>query len=120
MPSNTHPTHDEIDADELAAIARRLDRSAGLFIGHARTDVTRLPAEVHRLRQAVEHQRLAHGYLLAAARATIAAHRDGEADPIAYLHDQLDHCRQLPAPHEQLTGLAAHTRHLGSGRPAVA
>lgn len=34
--------------------------------------------------------------LLAAARATIAADHDGEANPIAYLRDELDSHGQLP------------------------
>ena len=38
--------------DELAAIAARLP-VGGLFVAHAHTDMTRLLAEVHRLRHAL-------------------------------------------------------------------
>lgn len=38
-----------------------------------------------------------HANLLAAARATIAAHRDGDPDPLAILRDELDEHGQLPA-----------------------
>jgi hypothetical protein len=34
--------------------------------------------------------------LLAASRATIAAHHDGEPDPLGYLHDELAAHGQLP------------------------
>lgn len=34
--------------------------------------------------------------LLAAARAAVAAHHDGEGDPLAYLRDELDAHGQLP------------------------
>ena len=40
---------------ELAAIAARLP-VGGLFIAHARTDMTRLLAEVHRLRRVAARQ----------------------------------------------------------------
>lgn len=43
------PAELPMPAAELAAIQRRLD-SLGLFTAHAYTDVTRLLAEVHRLR----------------------------------------------------------------------
>lgn len=42
--------------DELAAIAARLP-VGGLFIAHAHTDMTRLLAEVHRLRHALRAPR---------------------------------------------------------------
>jgi hypothetical protein len=46
-------TPEPLSAAELAAIAARL-HSAGLFAAHARTDVRRLLAEVHRLRHALQ------------------------------------------------------------------
>lgn len=90
--------------DDLTAIERRLG-SAGLFAAHAHSDVTRLLAEVRRLRLALAVEHTEHANLLAAARATIAALRDGETDPIGYLRDELDMHGQMPAD-----GL--HARHI--------
>ena len=49
-----------------------------------------LSVEVARLFAEVQHARLDRANLLAAARATIAAHHDGEPDPLSYLRDELD------------------------------
>ncbi len=46
-------------------------------------DITRLSAELH-------DTRLDRANLLAAMRAALAAHADGEPDPMSYLHDELD------------------------------
>jgi len=43
---------DALGDEELAAIAARLP-VGGLFVAHAHTDMTRLLAEVHRLRHAL-------------------------------------------------------------------
>ncbi len=56
----------------------------------ALSDVPALSAEVTRLFAEVQHARLDRANLLAAARATIAAHHDGEPDPLSYLRDELD------------------------------
>ncbi len=56
----------------------------------ALSDVPALSAEVTRLSAEVQHARLDRANLLAAARATIAAHHDGEPDPLSYLRDELD------------------------------
>jgi hypothetical protein len=56
------------------------------------TDLTTLRAEITRLRQAMTVLRARYANLLAAVRAAVAAHEDGEADPMAYLYDELpDH-----------------------------
>lgn len=56
------------------------------------TDLTALRAEIARLRGTHSVLRTRYANLLAAARAAVGAHRDGEADPIAYLYDELpDH-----------------------------
>jgi hypothetical protein len=115
----TGTPYDHLTPGDLDTIEQRLG-SSGLFLAHARTDVTRLLGEVRRLRLAHELQSHAHAYLLAAARAAVAAHRDGEPDPLAYLHDHLDAQGQLPGRHEQLTGLPAHTAALRASRPPAA
>jgi hypothetical protein len=56
------------------------------------TDLTTLRAEITRLRQAMTVLRGRYANLLAAVRAAVAAHKDGEADPMTYLYDELpDH-----------------------------
>ena len=49
-----------------------------------------LTAEISRQRTDLAAVRLDRANLLAAIRAALAAHRDGEADPLAYLRDELD------------------------------
>jgi hypothetical protein len=58
--------------------------------GQALTDTLTLAAEISRQRTALAAVRLDQANLLAAIRAALAAHRDGEADPLAYLRDELD------------------------------
>ena len=56
----------------------------------ALNDTVALSAEITRLSAEVEHSGLDRANLLAAIRATLAAHADGEADPLWYLRDELD------------------------------
>jgi hypothetical protein len=58
-------------------------------------DVPVLIAEIDRLRSLLALARAQYADLLAAARATIAAQRDGEADPLIYLRDELNAHGQL-------------------------
>jgi len=53
-------------------------------------------AEIDRLSHTLATVRLEYANLLAAARATLGAHRDGETDPLAYLTDELSALGQLP------------------------
>ena len=52
--------------------------------------------EYARLRPALASLRMRYANLLAAARATLTAARDGEAHPLAYLVDELAAQGQLP------------------------
>ena len=61
----------------------------------ALTDNLTLCAELTRLNAELAATRLDRANLLAAMRATIAAHADGESDPLSYLRDELD-ARQMP------------------------
>jgi hypothetical protein len=73
----------------------------------------RLRAEITRLRHTVTILRARYANLLAAVRAAVAAHQDGEADPMAYLYDELpDHASRcaVNADHHDDAGAA------GSGR----
>jgi hypothetical protein len=55
----------------------------------ALSDVPALATEVSRLRADLAKARLDRANLAAAARATIAAHAEGEPDPLSYLRDEL-------------------------------
>ena len=69
------------------------------YIDTALADTPALSAEVTRLRAELDHTRLDRANVLAAARATIGAYLDGEADPLCYLRDELAARGQL-APNE--------------------
>ena len=99
-----------------------------LRIGHARAyhirrdiadalnDTVALSAEITRLPAELQDTRLDRANLLAAIRATLAAHADGEPDPMWYLRDALD------APSAPSCGLAEASmttyRRRCAGRPA--
>lgn len=59
------------------------------YLEEAFDDVPALAAEITRLSAELRDTRLDRANLLAAARATIAAHHDGEPDPLSYLRDEL-------------------------------
>jgi hypothetical protein len=59
-------------------------------------DTPALSAEITRLRDELDSTRLDRANLLAAARAVISAHLDGEPDPLSYLRDELRARGQLP------------------------
>ena len=59
-------------------------------------DTPTLVAEMTRLRAGLTQARLDHANLLGAARATLAASHDGEADPLWYLRDELG--AGMPSP----------------------
>ena len=55
-------------------------------------ELTTVRAEIIRLRQTMTVLRARYANLLAAVRAAVAAHEDGETNPMAYLYDELpDH-----------------------------
>jgi hypothetical protein len=60
-----------------------------LFLGSALDDAPSLAAEITRLSAELANTRLDRANLAAAARATIAAAAEGEADPLWYLRDEL-------------------------------
>jgi len=59
------------------------------YLAAAFADTPALAAEVARLRTELAETRLDRANLAAAARAAIAAHFDGEPDPLSYLRDEL-------------------------------
>ena len=77
--------------------AQRARTPVSLWISVA--DIPILIAEVHRGRSLLALTRAEYANLLAAARATLAADRDGEHDPLYYLRDELAAHGQLPPKH---------------------
>jgi hypothetical protein len=59
-------------------------------IAGALGDTSALSAEITRLSAELQDTRLDRANLLAAMRAALAAHADGEPDPLRYLQDELD------------------------------
>jgi integrase len=79
-----------VDLDAVRAhhhTAKETRTSVALWIAVA--DVPVLLAEIDRFRSLLALNRAEHADLLAAARATVAAARDGEADPLYYIRDEL-------------------------------
>jgi len=58
---------------------------------HSVADIPALVSEVERLFVLLLQARRRYADLTAAARATLAAHAEGEPDPLAYLRDELNH-----------------------------
>jgi hypothetical protein len=94
--------HDRNDAARhiIAGFAAATPTLADIwrYLEEAVNDLTALTAEVTRLAVDLQAARLARADLLAAARATIAAHHDGEPDPLSYLRDELDAQTPLSRP----------------------
>jgi hypothetical protein len=66
------------------------------YLDDALNDTVALSAEITRLSAELQDTRLDRANLLAAIRATLAAHADGEPDPMWYLRDALDAPETLP------------------------
>jgi hypothetical protein len=60
------------------------------FLDQALNDVPALSAEIARLTAELHDAWLDRANLIAAMRATLAAHADGEPDPLWYLRDELE------------------------------
>jgi hypothetical protein len=84
-------TRNSAARDMVAGFATALPALSTMWqhIQTALADVRDLAAEVERLSAAVAAARLDRANALAAMRATIAAERDGETDPLSYLRDEL-------------------------------
>jgi hypothetical protein len=76
----------------VAGFASAMPALAGIWrdIDDALNDTAVLSAEITRLSAEVRNTRLDRANLLAAMRAALAAHADGEPNPLRYLHDELD------------------------------
>jgi hypothetical protein len=97
----TEPRHYP-DAD-LQEIATRHD-SATLAMGRLARALDTIPllcAEAGRLRTRLARTLADLHNLIAAARATLGAHAEGEPDPLYYLRDELDAQGHLPPEHRE-------------------
>ena len=84
-------TRGEIARDIVAGFATATPTLADIwhYVETALADTPALVAEITRLRTELTGTRLNRANLVAAIRATIAAHHDGETDPLSYLRDEL-------------------------------
>lgn len=84
-------TRNDVAHDIIAGFASVMPTLAGIFrlLDSALADVPALQAELRQARADLKAERLDRANLLAAMRATIGAHADGEPDPLYYLRDEL-------------------------------
>jgi hypothetical protein len=94
-------TRNDIARDIIAGFASVTPALTGVFrfLGSALADMPAVLAELRRISAELEAVRLDRANLLAAMRATTAAHADGEADPLYYLRDELDARQERPQGH---------------------
>jgi hypothetical protein len=107
---NTTDTTHHSDADLQEATTHHDDASAVIRpIADALALIPRLCAEIRHLRRRLAATLNDWHDLIAAARATLSAHADGEPDPFYYLRDELeaqghlrrDERREQPQPGER-------------------
>jgi hypothetical protein len=94
-------TRNDIARDIIAGFASAAPTLADVFgfIDSALADVPAVLAELQRTQAELEATRLDRANLLAAMRAAIGAHADGEADPLYYLRDELQAHQERPQGH---------------------
>jgi hypothetical protein len=102
MPGDARRRHEDANAalggSPLACAWRRT--GAGRAAVAALADVPPLCDRIERLGDRLTQCRRRHQDLEAAARATLAAHAEGEADPLYYLRDELGATRGRPQEDE--------------------
>lgn len=118
MTTTRQPTRSLIDPEAVRVHhrdAETIRTPAAVWLAIA--DLPVLLAEIERLRwvPALTHEWYVN--LLAAARATVAADRDGESDPLLYLRDELDAYGQLPVRDRLPTDLLGRADSPGSWEP---
>ena len=95
-----HAPRPTVDLDAVGAHHHTAEETCTpVTLWIAAADIPVLIAEIHRGRSLLSLTRAEYADLLAAARATLAAHRDGEHDPLYYLRDELAAHGQLPPKH---------------------
>ena len=93
-------TSDRFNPDtNLQEVASRHDTAAAVIdkLGRALDTIPLLSTEITRLRRRLTTTLSDLNNLLAAAKATLSAHADGEEDPLYYLRDELTAQGQLRA-----------------------
>jgi hypothetical protein len=111
--TNPHP-HYRIDLDQIAVRNQAARHMIAGFsaempvlaefwrnLDAALADNLILRAEATRLSTELADARMDRANLLAAMRATIAAHTDGELDPLSYIRDELGARQLLPLRHRK-------------------
>jgi hypothetical protein len=109
VPMTNPPPNYRIDLEEIATRNKTARQIVAGFstvtptlaeiwrtLEAALADSPALSAEITRLRDELADTRLDQANLLAATRAVISAHLDGEPDPLSYLRDELADRSQLP------------------------
>jgi hypothetical protein len=88
---------------DLQEVANRHDTATAVVdtLGRALDTIPLLSAEIARLRRRLAASVTNFNNLLAAARATLSAHADGEEDPLYYLRDELQAQGHLRAEQRQ-------------------
>jgi len=88
------------DAD-LQEVANRHDDAVSAMgtVGRALDLIPLLGGEIGRLRTRLARSMADFSNLIAAARATLRAHAEGEGDALYYLRDELEAQGQLPSEH---------------------
>lgn len=87
MPEAPRPT---VNRDAvLAHVDAALRRGTRVALWTSIADVPVLLAEIERQATLLTVARTEYANLLAAARAALDAHRDGDADPLSYLRDEV-------------------------------
>lgn len=98
QPRTPRPT---VDTEAvLSHLHAAQDRPTPVAVWTAIADIPILLAEIDRLVRLLSRARWDFADLLAAARATLAAERDDEPDPLAYLRDGVAEHRAWTAPAE--------------------
>jgi hypothetical protein len=132
IPTPTTPDHPFIDLQEVRTLHRHvhhlITRRTYLFEAFQRSAdgrailaaldlIPALSAEIERLSALAAASRLDQANLTAAARATLAAHHDGERDPLFYLRDELS-AQTARAITPDAPADATRAARAGSGAPA--
>ena len=88
---------------DLQEVARQHDQATSAMgkLAEALETIPRLCAEIGRLRVRPARILTDLHNLIAAARATLGAHADGEPDALYYLRDELDAQGQLPPQYRE-------------------
>ena len=90
MTNHTEAPRPALDEEAIRThLTAALTGRTPLDVWTAIADVPVLLAETERLRRLLAWTRLDLANLLAAARATLAAHSDGEEDPLYYVRDEV-------------------------------